>query len=286
MKLTKILSQPIGQITGEKSTITTGADTTGSLAGKSFKFYLKNEAGTEQGFWVYFVVTGYTSANPVTGSFLGIPVTIAAGTTAANVGAALRAALKANSAITLLARITGATTSCVIEGRWPYDTTNIADVDTGWTIVTSTAGSTTVVYDMTVAAAANFVYQPKRTELAYLRRIILSVSDSAVTAGGSFGALAALTNGIYFAVVDVNLTSIVSITPVMKTNAQTIQSGRSMILGTTMYTVEYNLVEMFGGEVPIDGSLGQTLICVVGDATTGLDGMFATTFGHYTQSLD
>lgn len=150
MQLTKIFSQPFGKIVGEKSTVTCNLDIAGSLNGTGYKFYLKNESGTETAYWVWYHVTGLAELNPVTGIFKGIEVTIASGSADTVVAAATRAALLATAGLSLLGLVTGATNQVITTCRWPFDTTNIADAapPTGFAFATTTAGSATVATNM------------------------------------------------------------------------------------------------------------------------------------------
>jgi hypothetical protein len=291
MQLYKVFSQQAGRIVGEKSTVTTAADVAGNTNGHSFKFYLKGETGTEQSFWLWLHVTGLAELNPVTGVFRGIEVTYASGSTDVVIGAAIRAAIKADGMAYGLSLVTGATNQVVITGRFPFDTTNIADVDTGWTIVTTTAGSATVTLNANVDGSATsqaFVVRPPRagsTSLIYLRRVILSVGDSALTDATTYGAVAGLTNGIQILLRDHDAATLATICTTIKNNGSVITLGRAMQFGTLELAIEIDLVGMFGGELPIDGSKGQELAFMINDNVTGLDGHYLSCFGHYTQSV-
>jgi hypothetical protein len=290
MQLYKVFSQQAGRIVGEKSTVTTGADVAGNTNGHSYKFYLKGETGTEQGFWLWLHVTGLAELNPVTGVFRGIEVTYASGSTAAVIGAAVRAAIKADGVAYGLCVVTGATDQVVTTGRFPYDTTNIADVDTGWGFATTTAGSATVTLNANVdgsATAQAFVIRPPRAgtqSLVYLRKLILTVGDSVLTDATTYGAVAGLTNGIQILLRDHDAATLATVCTAIKNNGSVISIGRAMQFGTLELSIDIDLVSTFGGEFPIDGSKGQELAFIINDNVTGLDAHYLSCFGHYTQS--
>ncbi len=291
MTLSKVFTQQAGKIVGEKSTITANADVGGATNGKSFKFYLKGETGTEYNFWVWVHITGLAELNPVTGTFRGIEITVASGATDATIAAAVRAALKADAVCWGLGVVTGATNQIIITGRFPFDTTNIADVDTGWAFATTTAGSTTVAVNANVdgsATQANFVVRPPRagaTSLIYLRKLFLSVGDSALTDATTYGAVAGLTNGIAIVIRDHDGNVLSTICSAIKSNGALLSIGRAMQFGTLELAMEIDLVGLFGGELPIDGSNGQELAFQINDNVSGLDGHYVTAFGHYTATL-
>jgi len=281
VKLSKLFAVQVGKITGELSTIVCGADVGGSLAGKSFQLCLKDHLGVETKYQPYFIVSG-VGANPAVAPFIGIPVNIVTGDSANNVANALRAALKASAYLAHLAVIQGTNPNVTVEGRWPQNPTNIADVDTGWTLTTTTAGSTTVDYNIGAAAGAGpYIYRPPPTECVYLRRLMLSVADSAVTAGGNFGALAALAVGITVQVRNHDGGILWYGPKEIKTNSQMVSLGPTSILGTTMYVVNLNLAELFGGEIPVNGFQDEDFDVYTGNALTGLDGMYGTIYGHH-----
>jgi hypothetical protein len=293
MLISKIMTSPFGKIVGEKSTITANADVGGATAGHSFKVYLKNEAGTEQGYWVWYTVAGVGN-NPVTGTFVGIVVNIASGAADTAVAAATRAALIAKAGLTGLAVITGATNQIIITGRWPFDTTNIADVDTGYAFATTTAGSATVALnanlDASGAAGLDFVVRPYRSQTAagaiYFREIILSVFDTAFTDGTTFAAIAGLANGVSLLVRDITQATIATIGGPLKNNTQLLAfADNAQQMGSIGWFLRFNLVIMFGGEIPIDGGLGQELCLHCADDLTGLTGFYATAYGHATSSI-
>jgi len=294
MQLSKVFSQAMGKIVGEKSTVTANTDVAGATNGHSFKFYLKNESGTEQGYWVWYHVTGLAELNPVTGVFRGIEVTIASGATDAVIAAATRAALIATAGLILLALITGATNQIIITDRWPFDTTNIADVDTGYAFATTTAGSATVATNMNLdasgAAGLDFVIRPWRGPSTltpiYLRQLQITISDSAFTDGTTFGAIAGLTNGIAIWVRDINQVPIQIFASAIKNNTSLISLGRYVqAMSALVWYINFDLVTDFGGEIPIDGALGQELCFHCADDLTGLTGFYCTAMGHYTSTL-
>ncbi len=228
----------------------------------------------------YFVVSG-VGANPAVAPFIGIPVAIVTNAAAAAVATALRAALYASAYLTHLAIVAGVNPDVTVLGRWPQNPTNIADVDTGWVLATTTAGSTVVDYNIGAAAAAgHYIHRPAPTECVYLRRLVISLADTAVTAGGSFGALAALANGITVQVRDRDGAVLWYGPRAIKTNAQLVSLGPAHILGTTMYVVNLELADLHGGEIPINGFDDQDFDVYTGDVLTGLDGMYATIYGH------
>jgi hypothetical protein len=294
MTLSKVFSQMTGQIVGTVSTIACGADTAGSLAGHSWKFWLANESGTLQGYWVWYTVTGYTSNNPVTGAFKGINVTIAGGSTAAQVFAATKAALLASGISPGLATVTGASPNVIISCRWPFVCTATADVDTGWVFTATNAGSATVATNMNLNASGaggmDWVIRPWRGPISltpiYLRQLVISIADSAFTDGTTFGAVVGLTNGISIYVCDAYANIFATIASAIKNNAALISLGKwANALGTKNWFVAIDLVAAYGGELPIDGSLGQDLRFHTADDLTGLDVFNCYVTGHYTSTL-
>jgi hypothetical protein len=282
MLLTKVFRQRCQKIIGELSTITCEADVGGSLAGKSFKFYLFDHLGIERKFWVWFRVSN-VGANPVTAGWYPIVVDITAGDAAAVVAQALRAALKAYSGITHLSVVAGVDPDVTIEGRWPGNTTGIADVDTGWaSIVTTTAGSATLAENIGLeGAAASYVIRPIPNTAIYLRKLWLSLSDTAANDPAAFGALAALATGCSFKIRDHDYVSKLNLSPALKTNGDMISLGRSVLVGTAGYTVEIDFVESFGGELPVSGYTDEDFSFDVADALTGLVTLYAMVEGHY-----
>jgi hypothetical protein len=291
MTISKAFSQIAGRIVGEKSTITTATDVAGATNGHSFKFYLKGETGVEQSFWVWIHITGMAELSPVTGIFRGIEVTVASGALDTVIAAAVRAALIADGMAYGLSVVTGATNQIIITGRFPFDTTNIADVDTGWTIVTTTAGSATVTQNANVDGSGTmqpFVVRPYRAgtnSLIYLRYLILTVGDSALTDATTYGAIAGLTNGIDCVIRDHDGNVMATVFSGIKNNGMLLSIGKSMQFGTLELEMEIDLVKMFGGELPLDGSRGQDLCLRINDNCSGLDAHYLAAFGHYTATL-
>jgi hypothetical protein len=282
MLLTKVFQQRCQLIIGELSTVTCEADVGGSLAGKSFKFYLKDHLGVEKKFWVYFKVDG-VGANPVTAGWYPILVNISENDAANTVANALRAALKAYSGLTHLGVVAGTNPDVTIEGRWPGNTTNIADVDTGWaSIATTTAGSATLAENIGLAAAAGaYVIRPIPNTAIYLRKLWISLADSAVNDGTKFGALAALATGCAIRIRDHDYAAKLTLASALKTNSDMVNLGAPAILSTTMYTLELDFVASFGGELPVSGYTDEDFCFEVNDALTGLDALYAKVEGHY-----
>jgi hypothetical protein len=294
MQYYKVFSSPLGKIVGEKSTVTANADVAGATAGKSFKFYLKNQGGTETSYQVWYTVAG-VGTNPVAGLFKGIQVNIVSGSADTVVAAATRAALIATAGLTLNAVITGATNQIIITGRWPYDTTNIADVDTGYAFATTTAGSATVAtamnLDASAAAGMDWVARPypspSTTNQIYARQLQIAIFDSAFTDGTTFGAIAGLTNGISLTLRDINQTALATFFTAIKNNTSLLSLGRqASMMGAIGWLLNFDFVSFYGGEILIDGSLGQDLCLHTADNLTGLDGFYATLYGHYTATTN
>ena len=296
MQLTKAFSSALGKIVGEKSTITCNLDIAGSLNGTGFKFYLPNESGTETSYWAWYHVTGFAELSPVTGVFTGIEITIASGAADTAVASATRAALIAKAGLIYLAVITGATNQVIITSRWPFNATNTADAvpGTGFAFTTTTAGSATVATNMGIDASAgtgmDWVIRPYRGPSTltpiYLRQLVISIYDSAFTDGTTFGAVAGLTNGISLAVRDYTQTALVTFWTAIKNNAALLALGSfAAAQGTIGYFIRIDLTAMYGGEIPIDGATGQDLCLHTYDNLAGLDGFYATAYGHYTSTL-
>lgn len=296
MQLTKIFSQPFGKIVGEKSTVTCNLDIAGSLNGTGYKFYLKNESGTETAYWVWYHVTGLAELNPVTGIFKGIEVTIASGSADTVVAAATRAALLATAGLSLLGLVTGATNQVITTCRWPFDTTNIADAapPTGFAFATTTAGSATVATNMNLDASGagglDWVVRPWRGSASltpiYFRELHIAIFDSAFTDGTTFGAIAGLTNGISLTIRDITQTAFVTLFTAIKNNVALASLAKILSpFGTIGMIFSIDLVSAFGGEIPIDGAQGQDFCLHTADNLAGLDGFYCTAYGHYTSTL-
>ncbi|MDD5303535.1 MAG: hypothetical protein PHS14_10555 [Elusimicrobia bacterium] len=282
MLLSKVFQQRCGQIVGELSTITCEADVGGSLAGKSFKFHLFDHLGVERDFWVYFKVDG-VGANPVTAGWYPIVVNISAGDAAAVVAQALRAALQAYAHSTHMSVVAGVDPDVTIEGRWPGNTTGIADVDTGWaSIVTTTAGSAAVAENIGLAAAAGaYVVRPIPNTAIYLRKLWIALSDTAANDQTLFGALAALATGCAIRIRDHDYAAKLTLASALKTNSDMMNIGRAMLYSTTLYTLELDFVESFGGELPVSGYTDEDFCFEVNDVLTGLVALYAKVEGHY-----
>ncbi len=287
----KVFSQQAGCIVGEVSTIVPITDVAGATNGHSWKFYLKGESGTEQGFWVWYHVLGLAELNPVTGVFRGIEVTISSGDADTVVAAATRAAIAADGMAWGLSVVTGAGANVVITGRFPQNTTNCADVDTGYGFTTTTAGSTTVAVNAKVDGSAttqNFVIRPPRagaTSLIYLRKLILSVADTAFTDATTYGAVAGLTNGISCVIRDHDAVTLATIFTGIKNNGALLGLGDAVLFDALQAQIVLDLVQMFGGELAIDGSKCQDLAFQINDDCTGLTGHYLGCFGHYSASV-
>lgn len=282
MLLTKVFQQRCGLIVGELSTITCGADVGGSLAGDSFKFYLIDHLAVERKFWVYFKVGG-VGANPVTAGWNPILVNLSVNDAANTVANALRAALRAYSGLTHLAVVAGTNPDVTIRGRWPGNPTNIADVDTGWVIATTTAGSATVADNIGLAAAAGaYVVRPIPNTAIYLRKLWIALSDAAVTDGAVFGGLVgALATGCAIRIRDHDYAAKLTLASALKSNSDMMNLGRAMLYSTTLYTLELDFVESFGGELPVSGYTDEDFCFEVNDALTGLVALYAKVEGHY-----
>lgn len=282
MNLNKVFKSQCGQIIGEHSTITCEADVAGSLAGKSLWFYLKDDTGVERNYCIWFRVSG-VGADPSPALYNSIRVNILNNATANQVAQAVRAALLAYTRIVHTAIIGGVDPDVTIECRWPFDTSDIADVDTGWaSIVKDNDGSTVVATDLASAGGASaFVIRPTPRQIINVRKLRLSVADTDVTDGSKFGALTALTVGCALRVRDHDWGARLTLAENLITNADVISIGDPEILGTTMYIVEIDLVAAFGGPIVIDGYRDEDFCFEVNDDLTGIDGMYMTVEGNY-----
>jgi len=142
------------------------------------------------------------------------------------------------------------------------------------------------VYDMGQnAATGNYWYRPAENKTIRINQLIFVLADTAVTAGGSFGALAALTNGFNIRVCQADGTLIKDLVSIIKTNAEVVAMGEASILSTTQLNIVMDIEKMFGAPIIVSGSLGEYIECDVDDNLNGIDGMYLRVQGWLDADL-
>jgi hypothetical protein len=243
-----------------------------------------------------FAVSATAGTDPTTGTAVGqftpICVAYASDTGANDIATAYRAAVNAvtndpvNRPADFSLQATGSTNSVVLENRWGGQTVSqYVDVASGLTPTRTTTG-TAVLTTNAGTTTNSYVIKPDVDEVVFLATLTLSMSDTAVTTGTSFGALAGLTSGFQVDIMDKDGTVIKNLIPATKTNAQFLALGYGTSLGSTYLQVVDSLVNALGGamsntEVPIAGKSGQYLRFYCPDNMTGLDGFYLYAQGHY-----
>jgi len=235
-----------------------------------------------------FAVGITTGVDPTASSTLiSVAVAIVEDETNANVALKTRTALEAVSKMSLRALFSRSTAALTITNRRGGVVADTADVDTGWaSFVKDQDGSATVLYNMGQdLATANYVYQPDEDKSIKIRQLIFSLADSAVTAGGSFGALAALTNGFNINICQYDGTVKKTLIGPIKTNSEVVSMGTASMLSTTQLNIVIDLHAMLGGAIPVSGSLGEYIECDVNDNLNGIDGMYLRAIGIVENDL-
>lgn len=235
-----------------------------------------------------FAVSVTTGVDPTASSTLiSVAIAIDEDEAAADVATKSAAALAAVSKMSLRAGFGTSTADLIITNRRGGVVADTADVDTGWlTWVKTQDGSAVVVYDMGQdAATANYWYRPAEGKTLKIARLIFVLSDTAVTAGGSFGALAALTNGFNIRVCEADGTLIKDLVSIIKTNAEVVAMGEANILSTTHLNVMIDIEKIHGAPVVVHGNLGEYIECDVNDNLNGLTGMFLRVQGWLEDTL-
>ena len=124
----------------EVTTVSTVADSGGSLNSKYFTFSARNSGGaTSTNYYVWFNINS-AGVDPAVGGATGIQVAGATDATANTLATAARAAI--TSAAGTKVTVSGSTNQIIITGNFAGNPTNAADgaAPTGFTIATSTAG--------------------------------------------------------------------------------------------------------------------------------------------------
>jgi hypothetical protein len=285
MTLNEILNSFVAKPTAEVSTVVCGADTAGSLAGDSWKFTVTDINGVDVVYQPYYVVNG-VGDDPAVLPIIGIPVAIATGATNVAVATATKAAMEAVVNVRNRMNIVLATATLTLTNKRKGVVADTVDVDTGWVITAVTQGAETETVNMVAAAAANYFYQPPEDKQAKIHFLTLSLSDSAVTTGTSFGALAGLTNGFNINVCSWDGTVLKTLQGPIKTNSQFLGMGLGSALGATYLQVMIDLTAMFGDEIRVNGALGEYIEMDVNDALTGIDGFYMQVSGALEDVLD
>jgi hypothetical protein len=247
------------------------------------------------------VAVGTAGVDPTTGTtagkFTSIKVSAATGASANTIATAFRAAVNAvtydpaNRPSDFSIEASGATSAIILTNRWGGQTvTATADIDTSWSIVRTLTGATTLQPNAGQnVSSADYVIKPDVDEVIYLNSFILSLSDTAVTTGTSFGALAGLTTGVLIEIVDKSMaapTTVVQLVAPVKTNAQFLATGYGTSLGSTYLQSVIRLSESMGApatnaEIPVDGKSGQYVRLKIVENMNGLDGLYSYAQGHY-----
>jgi len=284
MILSEILSSFVAKPTAEVSTVVCGADTDGSLAGDSWKFTVTDMDGNDVTYQPYYVVNG-VGANPATLPIISIAIAIATGATNVAVATATKAAMEAVINVRLRMSVSLATATLTLTNKRKGVVADTVDVNTGWTITAVTQGAEAETTSMVPAAANNYFYQPAENKVAQIHRIVINLSDTAVTGGTLFGALAALTNGCNINVCGWDGTVKKVMAGPIKTNSALLGIGFGAALGATYLQVVIDFDAALGGPLNVDGSVGDYIEMDVNDALTGLDGFYMQVQGNLLSSL-
>lgn len=216
-----------------------------------------------------------------------IAISIATGAANTAVATATKAAMEAVVNVRLRMSISLATATLTLTNKRKGVVADTADVSTGWTItggVTQGAEAETTNMGQNVASA-NYFYQPPEGKVAKLRFLTLSLSDTAVTTGTSFGALTGLTNGFNINVCSWDGTVVKTLVGSIKTNSQFLGIGLGSALGATYLQIVIDLVAWCGGEIVVDGSLGEYFEMDVNDNLNGIDGFYMQVSGFLEDAL-
>jgi len=235
-----------------------------------------------------FAIAETDGTDPTASSTLiSVAVAIDEDEAAADIATKTKTALEAVSGMSLRALISTSTADLIVTNRRGGVTTDAADVDTGWaSFVETREGTATVVYNMGQnLATAQYVYQPPENKTIKVNQLIFVLADTAVTAGGSFGALAALTNGFNIRVCQADGTVIKDLVSIIKTNAEVVAMGEASILSTTQLNIVMDIEKMFGAPIIASGSLGEYIECDVNDNLNGIDGMYLRVQGWLDADL-
>ncbi len=131
------------------------------------------------------------------------------------------------------------------------------------------------------SSGVEFNWKPDVTEVIYLHEMVFQMYMASITDGTKFAAMAsALTNGLYTEIVNKDgSTQVLKLTPTIYNNSQLSQLGFSA--GTIGLNVVYNLQDAFGGEVPINGYVGEYVRIKTQDALTSVNNIYVHLRGHY-----
>jgi hypothetical protein len=222
-----------------------------------------------------------------------IAVAIASGALAAAIATAAAAAINADTAASMPYRCiaTTSTADLILTNVRGGVVADVVDVDTGWSsFVETTAGSDTRVTDMGQnVAAADYKYRPTEAYCAYLRRLTFVLCDDDVTDASKFGNLTALTNGLNIQIrkADGTVRKTLNGLDAIKTNAMLQSLGLTEITAGTIDTlqIDWDLVESFGGEIPVDGKTGEYLCVDINDNLNGISPFVCRVHGHLKDTL-
>jgi len=224
-----------------------------------------------------------TGVDPSTN--VSIPVTIDEDEAAADVATKTETAI--NAVTKYLATLSVATAALTIENKRKGNATDTADVDTGWaSFVKDTEGSATVITNIGQnVAAANYMVWPGLTKTAYIRKIIVAVSDDDCTDAAKFGNITALTTGLNINVCNYDGTVKKKLVGPIKTNLELCALGLCEIQAGTNDTLQvvFDIAEGMGQEIAVSGPLGEYIEVDINDNLNGIAVMYVTAQGHYKE---
>lgn len=230
-------------------------------------------------------VDGDAPAEPV-GTL--IPVYIDINSTAIAVASALESAIE-NNVSYLRVAVSTDDDDLIIENVRAGAVSASADVDTGWaSFVRSATGSNTKVTNMGAnVATAEYKYFPGEGKVTYARSLNIVLADDDCTDNAKFGNLTALSNGLNIQLMSVDKTAFKTIFGTIKTNGDLASIGRASVQAGTVdrLQVEVDLVDLFGAEVAVDGSIGQYLEVDVNDNLNGIASFVCRVNGHIKDSF-
>lgn len=233
-----------------------------------------------------FAVAETDGVDP-TPAIVPIEVEISEDDAATTVATATQTALNAHVVqVRKLFPVTLSTATLTLRNKHKGVVADAADVDAGITPTTTVQGAAAETTNMGQnVAEANYLYLPAADKMAHIRSLSLSLADTAVTTGTSFGALAGLTNGFNINVCSYDGTVLKTLAGPIKTNSQFLALGLGSALGSTYLQVVIDLVVLFGGEIVVNGALGEYLEVDVDDNLNGIDGFYMQVSGWLSDVL-
>lgn len=259
-----------GFIDGDNQFIMSGSAATVIATGK----YAGNCTNVGAGTTGWTVATSTAGVNPDTTSIF-IPIVIDSGATAATIAAATRAQVNKTDNIRLTdITASGTTTAIILTNRTGGVAGTASTTNTGWTIVRTQTGTTSVTTDMD-ATASKFWYVPSCTEKAYLRifNFTANLAAAGVVNFKKFLGLSELTNGMAVQIINADGTVKKLIGNFKSDQCLTRLFTHQLTDPTSTCEIwRANLVEAFGEEIEVDGMAGEYLEVNIQDDINSITG--------------